>query len=89
MPLLLVPKNSPGFHWNFNFGPPEPPSLARRRWPCCAPCGFQALCVDYDGTGNSYELGDSGRRVYVTGVTGFVESGRIFKDLQQRLGWHI
>ena len=27
-----------------------------------------ALCVDYDGLSNGFQVGDSGRRVYVTGV---------------------
>lgn len=35
-----------------------------------------ALCVDYDGPGSAFELGDSGRRVYVTGAYGATEAVR-------------
>ncbi|CAJ1368406.1 unnamed protein product [Effrenium voratum] len=41
-----------------------------------------ALCVDFDGAG-AMELGDAGRRVYVTGVYGFAEHGVIKKATGQ------
>ena len=44
-----------------------------------------ALCVDFDGSG-AMELGDAGRRVYVTGVYGFAEHGVIKKATGQPLG---
>lgn len=42
-----------------------------------------ALCVDYDGYSSTFELGDSGHRVYVTGVFGFGDGGVIFKAQNQ------
>eukprot|EP00434_Breviolum_minutum_P004777 symbB.v1.2.004209.t1/scaffold215.1/size331178/2 len=41
-----------------------------------------ALCVDYDGYGSTAEVGDSGRRVYVTGVTQLLDE-RIWKATNQ------
>jgi hypothetical protein len=42
--------------------------------------------VDYDGYSSTFELGDSGHRVYVTGVFGFGDGGVIFKAQNQKLG---
>jgi len=41
-----------------------------------------ALCVDYDGYGSTAEVGDSGRRVYVTGVTQLLDE-KIWKATNQ------
>ena len=43
--------------------------------------------MDYDGYSSTFELGDSGHRVYVTGVFGFGDgAGTIFKAQSQKLG---
>jgi hypothetical protein len=44
-----------------------------------------AFCADWDGSGTDFSVGDTGNRVYVSGVVGFAGASTIFRGAKQPL----